>query len=315
LCDPDHPERNGKYAGIAKNWTYVNLPAVIKDKKLATALGLELRQSTDEDVIEQFGTEPMTSLWPGRKSLPLLAEAKRQDPRIFGALYMGEPTPEDGEFFKANMLETYDVGELPRNLRHYGASDHAVSTKQQADKSVIGCVGVDEDGTIWVLPDVVWGRFPTDQTVEHLLRQMQRHDPYTWWMESEMISKSFGPFLRKRMAEERVFTYVQPVTPAKDKMTRAQSIRGRMSMRKVKFPRYAPWWLDAKSQMLKFPFGTNDDFVDWLSHIGLGLNKMLVAPTAANDERTPSPSTLIGMLNKTKREAANGKRVVANGGW
>jgi predicted phage terminase large subunit-like protein len=315
LCDPDHPERNGKYAGIAKNWTYINLPAVVKDEKLAHALGLPLAAQDNADVIEQFGTAPMTSLWPGRKSLPLLAEAKRQDPRIFGALYMGEPTPEDGEFFKADMLETYDVGELPSNLRMYGASDHAVSTKQMADKTVIGCVGVDDKDNVWVMPDVIWGRFQTDKTVENLLAQMQRHRPFTWWMENEMISKSFGPFLRKRMMEEQVYTFITPVTPAKDKQTRARAIQGRMSMRKVKFPRYAPWWLDARSELLKFPFGTHDDFVDWLSHVGQGLNKMISAPVAANDERIPNSTTLIGMLNKTRNEAANGKRSVANAGW
>jgi predicted phage terminase large subunit-like protein len=315
LCDPDHPERDGKYKGISKNWTYINLPAVVKDAKLAHALGLPLTPPQDPEVIEQFGAEPMTSLWPGRKSLPLLAEAKRQDARIFGALYMGEPTPEDGEFFKSEMLETYDVGELPKNLRIYGASDHAVSTKQMSDKSVIGCVGVDDNDTVWVLPDLVWGRFETDKTVEHLLAQMQRHNPVAWWMENELISKSFGPFLRKRMSEDRVYTFIHPVTPAKDKMTRAQSIRGRMSMRRVKFPRYAPWWSDAKGQLLKFPFGTHDDFVDWLSHIGQGLNKMIAAPVAANDDRAPSATTLIGMLNKTKREASAGKRAVANAGW
>lgn len=315
LCDPDHPEREGKYKGISKNWTYINLPAVVKDKKLADALGLTLHYPSDDDVVEQFGSEPMTSLWPGRKSLPLLAEAKRQDARIFGALYMGEPTPEDGEFFKTEMLETYGVGELPSNLRIYGASDHAVSTKQMADKTVIGCVGVDDSDTVWVLPDLVWGRFETDKTVEYLLQQMQRHQPFAWWMESELISKSFGPFLRKRMSEERVYTFINPVTPAKDKQTRARAIQGRMSMKRVKFPRYAPWWADAKSQLLKFPFGTHDDFVDWLSHIGLGLNKMLSAPVAANDDRTPNQTTLVGMLNRTRREAAAGKRQAANAGW
>jgi predicted phage terminase large subunit-like protein len=165
------------------------------------------------------------------------------------------------------------------------------------------------------MPDVIWGRFQTDKTVEHLLTQMQRHRPFTWWMENEMISKSFGPFLRKRMMEEQVYTFITPVTPAKDKQTRARAIQGRMSMRKVKFPRYAPWWLDARSELLKFPFGTHDDFVDWLSHVGQGLNKMISAPVAANDERTPNSTTLIGMLNKTRSEASTGKRSVANAGW
>jgi hypothetical protein len=33
LCDPDHPERNKDYAGIADEWTYINIPAVVEDPR------------------------------------------------------------------------------------------------------------------------------------------------------------------------------------------------------------------------------------------------------------------------------------------
>lgn len=315
LCDPDHPERHGKYAGIADKWTYINLPAVVKDNALAEALGLTLEPPIDPDVVQQFGTAPMSSIWPGRKSLPLLAEAKRQDPRIFGALYMGEPSPEDGEFFKRADLVEYQARDLPSRLRFYGASDHAVSTKQMADKTVLGCVGVDDRDDVWILPDVEWAKMETDATVERLIAQMKRHEPMTWWMESELISKSFGPFLRKRMAEDRVYTYIKPVTPAKDKMTRARAIQGRMQMRKVHFPAYAPWWAEAKAQLLKFPFGTHDDFVDWLAHIGMGLNSMITAPKAANDDRGPKTGSIEWIMNRTKAEALQVKRQKSGGAW
>lgn len=317
LCDPDHPERNGKYAGIADDWVYINLPAVVKDPKLAESLGLTLEVPADEKVVQQFGSVPMSSIWPGRKSLPLLAEARRQDARIFGALYMGEPTPEDGETFKIQDMVEYDVGDLPKKLQFYGASDHAVSTKQMADKTVLGCVGVDESDDIWVMPDIKWDRIETDVTVEEMILQMQRHEPNLWWMESELISKSFGPFLRKRMREDRVYTYLKPVTPSKDKLTRARAIQGRMQMRKVHFPRFATWWPDAKAQMLKFPFGTHDDFVDWLSHIGLGLNTMLKAERRqmANDNHAPRSGSIEWILNRTRIEGLAKARETANGGW
>ena len=48
-------------------------------------------------------------------------------------------------------------------------------------------------------------------------------------------------------------------------------------MRKVHFPRFVPWWEDARNQLLKFPYGAHDDFVDWLAHIGLGLVKEMGA--------------------------------------
>lgn len=279
LCDPDHPERDKKYKGIADRWTYYNLPAIVQDEALAEALGLEMKIPTEPLVIQQFGTKPMVSLWENRKSLEFLAEAKQLNPRIFDALYMGRPAPEDGSYFrKEDLIEETDPSTLPENLRKYGASDHAVSEKQKADSTCLGCVGVDEDGDIWVLPDLVWEKMETDITVDEIILQMQMHKPMMWWLESELISKSFGPFLKRRMYEEQVYTVLDEKTPSKDKRTRARAIQGRMRQRRVHFPAYTPWWPAAKQQLLKFPYGTHDDFVDFLSWIGLGLTQEYNAP-------------------------------------
>ena len=279
LCDPDHPERNKKYKGIADRWTYYNLPAIVQDQALADALSLELSVPQDPIVREQFGIKPMVSLWESRKSLTFLAEAKQMNPRVFDALNMGRPAPEDGIYFrKEDLVEEFDPSTLPTNLRKYGASDHAVSEKQKADSTVLGCVGIDEDGDIWILPDIVWEKMETDDTVDEMIQQMQTHKPMVWWMESELISKSFGPFLKRRMYEEKIYTTLEPKTPSKEKKIRARAIQGRMRQRRVHFPAYAPWWPEAKQQLLKFPYATHDDFVDFLSWIGLGLTQEYNAP-------------------------------------
>lgn len=278
LCDPDHPARkrpvsDGGYAGIEANWKYFNIPAVVTDPDLAKALKLDLHVQTDPIVVREFGDKPMASLWEEKFPLSFLAEAKHNDPVGFSSLRMGKPTPDDGSYFRAEDIVEYDVSELPRNLRKYGASDHAVSRAQGRDYTVLGCVGIDEDDNIWVLPDLTWERMETDQTVEEMLIKFKLHKPLLWWMESELISKSFGPFLFKRMHEERIYTSVDAVTPSKDKSLRARSIQGRMRMRKVYFPKRAPWWPNARAQLLRFPAGAHDDFVDWISHIGMGLGK------------------------------------------
>lgn len=268
LCDPDHPDHDPE---IAAKWNYINIPAVIEAGPVAEALGAKMRTPRDRAVVSQFGTKPMCALWPARFPLRHLAEAKRMNPRGFEALYQGRPAPEDGEYFKADWLLEYDREDLPKKLRMYGASDHAVTEKQENDKTVIGCVGVDERNDVWVLPDVVWERMETDRTVEELLVHMKLHAPMVWWMESELISKSFGPFLYKRMDEERIYCTIDPKTPTRDKRARARAIQGRLSMHKVRFPKFAPWWPAARNELLKFPAGAHDDFVDWLSWIGLGL--------------------------------------------
>lgn len=317
LCDPDHPERHKQYAGIADEWTYINIPAVISDPDLAKALGLTLEVPTDKLVVAQFGDKPMAALWPSRFSLPFLAKQKRLDKRGFTSLRMGQPAPEDGDYFKvSDIVEYHSPKELPKNLRIYGASDHAVSIKQYSDFTVIGCVGVDENDDIWVLPDLIWERIASDKTVENLISQFKNRRPQLWWMESELISKSFGPFLYKRMQEERVYTAIDAVPVAKDKATRARSIQGRMRMRKVHFPVFAPWWPDARNQLLKFPHGTHDDFVDWLSHIGQGMAKEIPATRqTAEDDKVVTVGSIAWTLASTKAKERREKLRRATQGW
>lgn len=314
LCDPDHPERNKEYKGIAERWNYYNLPAIVEEPSLAEALGLTLEIPHDPFVREQFGTKPMASLWEARKSLVFLAEAKMMDERVFGALYMGKPSPDTGTYFTVDdIVEYHDPSEMPSNLRWYGASDHAVSQEQRADSSVLGCAGVDEDDDIWVPPDIFWGKLETDDMVDELIHQMKTKKPQWWCLESELISKSFGPFLKKRMHEEKVYTTLIHKTPSKKKRVRARAIQGRMQMRKVHFPAFAPWWPEAKAQLLKFDYGTHDDFVDWLSWIGLGLTSEY-APSEHKPRNVPRTGTLAWIkAASTKEQRAERIREAAKG--
>lgn len=311
LCDPTHPERDKRFKGISDDWEFMNIPGVIRDERLANALDLRLSIPKEQKTIDQFGDEPMTALWPKEKSLEFFAQWKRGDPRSFSALVMGSPTPDDGMYFTQDMIVEYQRDELPSNLKIYSASDHAVTEKQQRDKTVIGAVGIDEEDNIWILPDLVWDNMETDRTVEELLSCFRRNEPSCHWMESELISKSFGPFLRKRMIEERIYTLIDPVTPTRDKMSRARSIQGRMSMQKVFFPAFAPWFQDAKSQLMRFPYGANDDFVDWIAWIGLGLVKELAAtsyrPPKSNIPKTGTAGWVIYSSEQRKREQSNSK--------
>lgn len=317
LCDPNHPEREKLYAGIAEDWEYLNIPGVVKSPRLAEALGLELSVQTDPRIVAQFGTEPMSALWPEDKDLLHFSQWKRGDRRSFGALVMGEPTPDDGAYFLTGWIKEYDPGDLPDNLRYYGASDHAVSIKADRDFTVLGDVGVDKNGNVWVMPDLVWRRMDTKQTVDELLTMFRRRDHMLWWMEDELISKSFGPFLRERLRQERVYPTIKGVRPVADKMTRARAIQGRMAMGTVFFPRFAAWFADAKAQLLRFPYAANDDFVDFLSHIGNGLNTIVSADSreaqaTGNLIQVGSP---VWLLQQARRQALLDQRKAANSGW
>lgn len=282
LTDKSNPCFNQEEAA---NWKILALPAIAVDG-------------------DPMGRKPGEALWPERFPIDTLDQIRRLDSMGFSALYQGQPTPDDGEYFKRDWLKTYSSpNELPTNLRVYAASDHAVSIAQDADKTCFGCVGVDEDDNIWVLPDLFWRRAATDAVCDGMLDQMQRNKPILWWAERGHISKAIGPFLRKRMGEERIYCAIDEVTPAKDKQTRAQAIRGRMAMGKVFFPKFATWWQDAQNEMMKFPAGRHDDFVDYMAHIGMGLGLQAAASPIEKRKDGPKTGTLAWVKHSSNMRA------------
>jgi predicted phage terminase large subunit-like protein len=177
-------------------------------------------------------------------------------------------------------------------------------------------IGIDEHDDVWVLPDLIWDRMETPQMVEEMLALMARHKPLVWWPESENIIKSIGPVLRKRQVESNIYTLVDPLPALHDKRAQARSIQGRLSQKKVRFPKFAPWWRDAKAQLLKFPFGAHDDFVTFVSLIGLGLDKEFPAEhiRQLNEPKLVTGSYAWIKAQSAKRDARE-KRRKAVAGW
>jgi len=294
LTDPNNEHYR---PNIAKKWKILKLQAIA---------GAD----------DPLGREEGESIWPSRFSKAYLEEAREMDSSGFSALFQGDPTPNDGDFFKDSWLHGYtpeDLIDLP--LRKYCASDHAVSTKQKRDKTCMGPIGVDPDGIIYVLPDVWWRKATSDVVAEAMLNLMRMHDPIFWWAENGHISQAIGPFLRKRMIEENVFCSIVEKTPIKDKETRAQAIQGRMAMGRVRFPTFAPWWEAAKAELLKFPYGTNDDFVDFLSWVGIGLGQMHSASREPKKRDTQPKSGTLAWIKMSSNHAQTKRLMAARGGF
>jgi predicted phage terminase large subunit-like protein len=265
---------------------------------------------------DNLGRKVDEALWEKRHSAERLKAMRRLNPRGFNANYQGRPTPVEGVFFQRAWLRGYKLDDLPKNLRIYAASDHAVGQKQENDKTCLMCVGVDDKDNIWVLPDLFWERSGTEVLVERMIDMMELHKPQVWWGENDHILKSIGPFLRKRMQERKVYCNVEPITASKDKRTRAQAIRGRMSMGMVRFPTFAPWWADAMDELLKFDRGRHDDFVDTIAHIGRELGRLVAAPmTSSENIIEPKPGTMAWMKWSTGADRAEKKRIAALGGF
>lgn len=219
-----------------------------------------------------------------------------RNPRLFAGLYQQRPAPEEGDFFKKEWIVRYKMADLPSldKLRIYVGSDHAVKSKEENDKTCLLPVGIDESGRIWILPNWYWGRCDTGELVDRMLSMAEQYKPLRWWAGSDHITQSIGPFLNKRMRERNIYFPLEEVTSGRaDKSARAQSIAGRMSQKMVMFPDI-PEMSQAEHEMLTFPGGTHDDFVDALAEIGRGLDKII--PPSTQNSNT-GPDKFINELN------------------
>ena len=293
LIDPTNEHFNPEEA---RTWKIIDLPAIAVSEH------------------DPLGRTVGEALWPERFGVQFLDDQMRSDPLGFSALYQGRPTPPGGAFFQESFLRTYRSHDLPKNLRYYCGSDHAVATVQQSDKTCLIPVGVDENDNIYVLRDVVWRKMPTDVAVEAMLDIMRRLKPLFWWAEKGHITQSIGPFLRKRMNEQRTYSSFIELTPTKDKETRAQSIMARASQGKVYFPIDAPWWADAKIQLLKFPNAAHDDFVDAMSMVGMGLSLMTSTSTGQTKQKS-ADGTFAALLEESNQRRLSTAIQRATGGW
>lgn len=229
-----------------EGWVVLNLPAISDDGK---------------------------ALWPEQYDIEALERIRRAlPPRDWSALYQQRPTPEEGDYFKAEWFRSATPPPVAQ-MRVYGASDYAV-TADGGDYTVHVVIGIDADGRMWLL-DLWRKQAASDEWVEAWCDLVIKWKPMGWAEETGQIKAGVGPFLEKRARERKAYTYREQFPTRGDKAVRAQSIRGRMAMEGLYISPAAPWRSDFISECLRFPAGVHDDQVDALGLAGQLLDKML----------------------------------------
>lgn len=222
------------------------------------------------------------ALWPEQYDIAALERIKRAlPPRDWSALYQQAPTPDEGDYFKAEWFRT---GTPPPKdqMRIYGASDYAV-TADGGDFTVHVVVGIDPDGRMWLL-DVWRGQKSADVWIEEWCDLVLKWAPIGWAEEQGQIKASIGPFLVKRAREREAYCAREQFPTRGDKAVRAQSIRGRMALDGLYIAADAPFRSDLISECLRFPAGVHDDQVDALGLVGQLLDIMLAGDRPRPDK-------------------------------
>lgn len=212
----------------------------------------------------------------------LQGQKATQPARNWSALFQQRPTPESGDYFKADWLKPYEKVPAQDTLRIYGASDYAV-TAEGGDYTVHVIVGLDALGRMYLL-DLWRGQTASDVWVETFCDLVKQWKPLAWAEEQGQIRAGIGPYLDRRQRERQAYCYREAFPTRGDKSIRAQSIRGRMALEGFYVPVHAAWYADLRSEMLSFPAGKHDDQVDALGLIGQLLDRMIKGPAVKDND-------------------------------
>jgi len=223
----------GKLLAENEEWDYLCLPAIAEQDE-------EFRKEGDP-------------LWKWKYDLEALKNIKETiGIRDWASLYQQRPVPLEGNIFKIEDWEFYDV--LPRSLLIFQSWDTAFKTGKENDYSVCTTWAICENGYYMLHRYKNKVDFPTLKKV--LMQLAEEFKPSAILIEDAASGQSIIQDLKSTRLP------VIPVRVDKDKTSRAMSVTPLMSAKKVFLPQGKEWVRDFIDTLAYFPNGKHDDDVD-----------------------------------------------------
>ena len=217
-------------------------------------------QARENDVL---GREVGEWLWPDYFTPDVWEEIKSvqtsKDVRNWNSLYQQIPQPDSGVFFQREWFKRFRIGDEPRALSKYGASDYAVSDNG-GDFTEHGVGGFDEHDDLYFV-DWWSGQKTMDVWIKEQMILVKRHDPFAWIAEVGTIRRSAEPWVKKE--KQKHWFRTEWMSHIGDKAANARAFQGLAAQGKVYIPN-CEWGEELINQLVKFIPNTNfkDDKVD-----------------------------------------------------
>ena len=229
----------------------------------------------DEEAAELLDMPKGGSYFPEWKSDDLLRidenEIKASNgSRYWNALYMQDPTPEEGGLIKKKWIQEWEYDEPPTCEFVIQTMDTAFSTRNTADYSVIQTWGIfymydqDEDGienyaSNLILLGNVKGRYEYPELRRIAQKLYNEYRPDVCMIEKKASGQSLIQDLRRSGLP--ILEYL----PDRDKVSRVYSATPIMEAGRLWLPSSKKWADDLIEELIRFPNSAHDDQVDALT--------------------------------------------------
>lgn len=255
--------------GLRPGWEVLSFPAI----------------ATEAD---ELGRLEGDALWPERYDIEHLEALRnrwdhdeaRLGPYWWEALYQQRPAPQEGAVFKRAWFRYFEKDAEFYQLEggecwaaddcwFLFTADLAISQKESADFFALGVWIVTPNRDL-LLYDVVHEHLAGPDQADMIERLSHEYKPMIIAIESVQYQLSLVQELLRRGMPARA-------VPAKgDKVARSQLAATRFSAGAVYLRRHAPWLTDYEDEMIQFPNGHHDDFVDMTSMAVNELSELVV---------------------------------------
>lgn len=204
---------------------------------------------------DRLGRAIGEALWAERFSAAELVSRKHaMGSRAFSAQFGQEPLPLEGSIIKSAWLRRWE--NLPRDFDNtVMALDAAAKTGISNDFSAIVVLGITES-QFYVL-DVWRQRVEYPDLLRAVVSKFAQHRPSAIYVEDTSNATALIQQLKR---ESHLPVVAVPIRGSK--ISRVESITGLLEAGKVLLPTEEPWLADFEVELLRFPYGKNDDQVD-----------------------------------------------------
>ena len=231
---------------------------VIREEKNVEVINLPVEAEENDLLGRNVGDALCPEIGKDRKWLEAFKESYLKDPeggaRAWNALFQGRPTSEEGNKFKREWWQFYDV--LPEHMPLKVISVDA-TFKDDEDSDYVAIEVWGKVNADFYLIDLIKRRMNFPDTVRAIKAMDAKYpDRHSILIED----KANGPAIIATLRHEIAGIIAEK--PKDSKIARANAATGFVESGNVYLPRYADFTAEFIEELAAFPRGINDDLVD-----------------------------------------------------